>query len=144
MLAQSGVTESGCLFCRIASGDAPAQVVLAEADVVAFLDIRPLFPGHTLVIPRRHVQTLGELPPDLVEPLFAATRRLTVAVEAAVAADGSFVAVNNRVSQSVPHLHVHVVPRKFKDGLRGFMWPRHRYADDAAMAATADAIRAAL
>jgi histidine triad (HIT) family protein len=112
--------------------------------VVAFLDVRPLFPGHVLIIPKRHVETLGDLPAELVEPLFAATRRMTVAVEAAMGADGSFVAINNRVSQSVPHLHVHVVPRKRKDGLRGFMWPRQRYADDAAMATTAAAIRDAL
>ncbi len=125
-------------------GAAPAHVALDEPLVMGFLDIRPLFPGHVLVVPKRHVETLTDLPPELVEPLFGATRRVTAAVEAAMGADGSFIAVNNRVSQSVPHLHVHVVPRKRRDGLRGFMWPRQRYADDDAMAATAAAIRAAL
>ena len=138
------VKGAGCLFCQIAAGEVPAQLVLDEPGVVAFLDIRPLFPGHVLVIPRGHVETLTELDPDQVGPLFLAVRRVAAAVEAALGADGSFVAINNRVSQSVPHLHVHVVPRKRKDGLRGFMWPRQRYADEDAMAATADAIRAAL
>ena len=140
----SDTSAAACLFCQIRSGETPAHVVLDEPEVMAFLDIRPLFPGHVLVIPKRHVETLTDLPPQLVEPLFGATRRLTAAVEAAREADGSFVAINNRVSQSVPHLHVHVVPRKRRDGLRGFMWPRQRYADDDAMAATAAAIRAAL
>jgi histidine triad (HIT) family protein len=144
MLAQSGVVGTGCLFCQIEGGQMPAHVVLDEPEVVAFLDIRPLFPGHVLVVPKRHVETLIDLPAELVEPLFGATRRLSGAVEAAMAADGTFIAINNRVSQSVPHLHVHVVPRKRKDGLRGFMWPRQRYADDAAMAHTAGAIREAL
>ncbi len=122
------------LFCRaLVNHEVPAHIVLDEPEVLAFLDIRPLFPGHVLVMPKRHVETLSELPPDLVDPLFGATRRLAGAVEAAMEADGSFIAINNRVSQSVPHLHVHVVPRKRKDGLRGFMWPRQRYADDAAM-----------
>jgi histidine triad (HIT) family protein len=132
------------MFCQILHGEVPAHVVLDEPEVMGFLDIRPLFPGHVLVIPKQHVETLADLAPELVAPLFDATRRTTIAVEAAMQADGSFVAINNRVSQSVPHLHVHVVPRKRKDGLRGFMWPRQRYPDEAAMAATAGAIRAAL
>jgi histidine triad (HIT) family protein len=144
MLAQSDVVGTDCLFCRIIDGTAPAAVVLDEPEVVAFLDVRPLFPGHVLVAPRRHAETLTDLPEQLVEPLFRAVWRLTSAVERAMGADGSFVAVNNRVSQSVPHLHVHVVPRNRKDGLRGFMWPRLRYPDDEAMAATAEAIRQAL
>ncbi len=119
---------AGCLFCRIARGEEPAAVVLASPAVVAFLDHRPLFPGHCLVVPREHVETLGELPQHLTAPLFEAVSRLTRAVETALAADGSFVAVNNRVSQSVPHLHAHVVPRRRGDGLRGFFWPRGRYA----------------
>ena len=134
----------GCLFCQIVSGETAGHIVLDEPEVLAFLDIRPLFPGHVLTIPKRHYETLTDLPPPLVEPLFAAARRLAAAVEAAMGADGSFVAINNRVSQSVAHLHVHVVPRKRKDGLRGFMWPRHPYPDEAAAAATAGAIRAAL
>jgi histidine triad (HIT) family protein len=136
--------KTECAFCRIIGGETPAHVVLDEPGVLGFLDIRPLFPGHVLVVPKRHFETLTDLPAEMVEPLFGATRRATAAVEAAMGADGSFVAMNNRVSQSVPHLHVHVVPRKRKDGLRGFMWPRQRYSDEAAMATTARAIRDAL
>ena len=102
--------------------------MLESPAVVAFLDHRPLFPGHCLVVPREHVETLGELPSHLTAPLFDTVSRLARAVETALAADGSFVAVNNRVSQSVPHLHAHVVPRRRGDGLRGFFWPRGRYA----------------
>jgi histidine triad (HIT) family protein len=119
---------AGCLFCRIARGEEPAAVVLESPAVVAFLDHRPLFPGHCLVVPREHVETLGDLPPRLTAPLFETVSRLARAVETGLAADGSFVAVNNRVSQSVPHLHAHVVPRRRGDGLRGFFWPRGRYA----------------
>ena len=113
-------------------------------DVVAFLDLRPVFKGHVLVIPRRHVDTLTDLPPDLLVPLFGATQRIAAAVETGLQADGSFVAINNVVSQSEPHLHVHVVPRRRKDGLRGFFWPRQRYADDAERADYAARIAAAL
>lgn len=144
MLTQSGVDAAECLFCRIAAGDERGQVVLDEPDVVGFLDVRPLFPGHVLVVPRAHVETLVDLPAAGVGPLFGAVRRVAAAVEMAMAADGSFVALNNRVSQSVPHLHVHVVPRRRGDGLRGFMWPRQKYPDEAAMATTAGAIRSAL
>lgn len=118
-----------CLFCRIARGEAPGALVLQTRQVVAFLDHRPLFPGHCLVIPRLHVATLADLPDPLTGPLWKAARTLARAVEAALGADGSFVAVNNRVSQSVPHLHVHVVPRRRGDGLRGFFWPRGHYRD---------------
>ncbi|MDQ6614054.1 MAG: HIT family protein [Actinomycetota bacterium] len=135
---------TGCLFCQIAAGEAPAHITLDESGVMGFLDIRPLFPGHVIIIPKQHVQTVTDLPPELVEPVFTAVGRAAAAVEAAMGADGTFIAINNRVSQSVPHLHIHVVPRKRKDGLRGFMWPRQRYPDEAAMAATAGAIRAAL
>lgn len=144
MLAQSGVAATGCLFCQIVAGEVPAHVVADEAEVMGFLDIRPIFPGHVLLVPKPHWETLVDLPAGLVEPLFGATRRMAEAVEGAMGADGSFVAINNRVSQSVAHLHVHVVPRRRKDGLRGFMWPRQRYADDAAMAETAAAIRRSL
>jgi histidine triad (HIT) family protein len=136
------VTE--CVFCRIVAGDQPAQVVLDETDVVAFLDVRPVFPGHCLLVPREHHETLADVPPRLIEPLFAAAQRLARAVERGMDADGTFVAVNNRISQSVAHLHVHVVPRRRKDGLRGFFWPRQKYESDAAMAAAAAAVRAAL
>ncbi len=134
----------GCAFCEIVAGTEPAHVVLADEVVVAFLDRRPVFVGHVLVVPRSHVVTLVDLEPDAVGPLFERVRTVTAAVQRALGADGSFVAVNNVVSQSVPHLHVHVVPRRRKDGLRGFFWPRVRYRDDDEMAATAAAIRAAL
>jgi histidine triad (HIT) family protein len=133
-----------CVFCGIAKGDVPAHVVLEDDDVVAFLDTKPLFHGHVLVIPRAHVPTLAELAPASVEPLFARVRALSRAVPRALGAEGSFVAMNNVVSQSVPHLHVHVVPRTKGDGLRGFFWPRTKYATPADAAATATSIRAAL
>ena len=138
---------AGCLFCRIARGEERGAIVLESAPVVAFLDHRPLFPGHCLVVPREHAETLGDLPTPRIGPLFAAVSLLARAVEAALGADGSFVAVNNRVSQSVPHLHVHVVPRRRGDGLRGFFWPRGRYASAEEMEATrrriADAVAGA-
>lgn len=132
---------AGCRFCAIVAGEAPAQFVLDTPDIVAFLDHRPLFEGHTLVVPREHVETLRDLPPALRDRLFAATQAVAVAVQDATGSAGSFVAMNNVVSQSVPHAHVHVVPRNPKDGLRGFFWPRGRYEDDAAMARCAAAIR---
>jgi histidine triad (HIT) family protein len=133
-----------CLFCRIAQGQAPAARVLDTKTVMAFLDHRPLFPGHCLVIPREHVDTLGDLPGPLTAPLFEAAAAVARALEAGLGADGSFVAVNNRVSQSVPHLHVHVVPRRRGDGLRGFFWPRGRYESAAAMEETRARIAGAL
>ena len=133
-----------CVFCRIVAGETSAHVVLDEEKTMAFLDARPVFPGHCLLVPRAHHETLADLPPELIEPLFATAQRLARAVEAGMGADGTFVAINNRVSQSVPHLHVHVVPRRRKDGLRGFFWPRQKYESDDAMRAAADAVRAAL
>ena len=133
-----------CTFCAIVAGEIEAHIVLDTPEVVAFLDHRPLFEGHTLVVPRAHVETLRDLPPALRDELFAQTQALAAAVQDAMRAQGTFVAMNNVVSQSVPHAHVHVVPRNRKDGLRGFFWPRHKYADEAAMAACAEAIRAAL
>ena len=127
----------GCKFCQIIAGEIPAHFVLDTDEVVAFLDHRPLFRGHTLVLPRGHVETLADLPPDRVGPFFLQVQRVEAAVRTAMEAPGSFVAQNNVVSQSVPHLHVHVVPRRRKDGLRGFFWPRTRYASDAEMAAVA-------
>jgi histidine triad (HIT) family protein len=126
-------TAAGCLFCRIARAEEPGALVLETPTVVAFLDHRPLFPGHCLVIPREHVETVVDLPAALTAPLWDAVRVLARAVEGALGADGAFLAVNNRVSQSVPHLHVHVVPRRRGDGLRGFFWPRGRYAGPAEM-----------
>jgi histidine triad (HIT) family protein len=131
----------GCKFCQIVAGEIPAHFVLDTDEVVAFLDHRPLFPGHTLVLPRGHVETLADLPPDRVGPFFLQVQRVEAAVRTAMEAQGSFVAENNVVSQSVPHLHVHVVPRRRKDGLRGFFWPRTRYASDGEMAAVAAGIR---
>ncbi len=126
------------------AGDVPAFVVYESPETVAFLDRRPLFPGHTLVLPRRHYETLADIPPDLIEPLFGSVQKLSVAVPDAMGAEGSFVAMNNVVSQSVPHLHVHVVPRRRKDGLRGFFWPRQKYESEDRMAEVAAAIRDAL
>jgi len=134
----------GCLFCAIVAGDTGAHVVLADDGVIAFLDHRPVFPGHVLVVPRCHVETLLDLPAGLLEPYFAAVQRVTAAVQVGMQADGSFVAVNNVVSQSVPHLHVHVVPRRRRDGLRGFFWPRQRYRDEAEMTDVASRIRSAV
>jgi histidine triad (HIT) family protein len=118
-----------CGFCAIVAGD-PAFVVLDEPALMAFLDVRPVFKGHTLLVPREHVETLLDLPADLRDPFLEAVQRLAAVMETGLGAQGSFVAVNNRVSQSVPHLHAHVIPRTRGDGLRGFLWPRHRYADD--------------
>src|SRR3954471_221382 len=117
-----------CTFCAIVAGDVPAARVLDDELTVAFLDARPLFHGHTLLVPRAHVETLPDLPAADVEPFFQRAQRLSVAVRDAMEAEGSFVAINNVVSQSVPHLHVHVVPRTKGDGLRGFFWPRTAYA----------------
>ncbi len=133
-----------CVFCRIVAGETSAHVVLDEDTTMAFLDARPVFPGHCLLVPRAHHETLADLPADLLEPVFESAQRLARAVEAGMNVDGTFVAINNRVSQSVPHLHVHVVPRRRKDGLRGFFWPRQKYDSDEAMETVANAVRAAL
>jgi histidine triad (HIT) family protein len=133
-----------CLFCKIVAGDVPAQLVYEDATTVAFLDNRPLFAGHTLLVPRAHYETLADLPPEQVGPVFLMARRLARAMEDGLGAAGSFVALNNRISQSVPHLHVHVVPRQRKDGLRGFFWPRTKYGGDEEAAAVAAKLRASL
>ena len=133
-----------CLFCRIVSGELPATIVYEDDDSFAFLDHRPLFPGHTLLVPREHVETLGELPAKLVAPYFEAAQLLSRTVESAMEAEGTFVAMNNRVSQSVPHLHVHVVPRRKKDGLKGFFWPRTKYKSDEEMEEVKEKIANAL
>ena len=134
----------GCLFCRIVRGEAESHVVLDSGRTLAFLDARPLFPGHCLLVPKDHHETLADVPADLMAPLLADARLLCLAVERALGAEGSLVAVNNRVSQSVPHLHVHVVPRRKGDGLRGFFWPRSRYPDAQAAAAVQAAITSAI
>jgi len=142
--AEVHAAAAGCVFCAIAGGTHAAGFVLEEPDVVAFLDARPLFKGHVLVTPRAHVPTFLDLPGPQIGVLFGAVQRVARAVEAGLGADGTFVAMNNKVSQSVPHVHVHVVPRHQKDGLRGFFWPRARYADDAERDDYASRIRAAL
>ena len=133
-----------CTFCAIASAELDATIVHEDEETVAFLDRRPLFPGHVLLIPRIHCVTIEDLPAGLVAPLFATAQTLTGAVRRAMGAEGTFVALNNTVSQSVPHLHVHIVPRVRSDGLRGFFWPRNPYEDEAAMKAAGAAIRAEL
>jgi histidine triad (HIT) family protein len=138
------VPGDDCLFCAIVAGTAPGQIILDEPDVVAFLDIRPVFKGHTLVVPRDHIVTLPEVPTPLLTALFAAVQRCATAAVEALGAQGSWVAQNNVVSQAVPHVHVHVVPRTKGDGLRGFFWPRHKYASDAEMVEYAARLRAAL
>jgi histidine triad (HIT) family protein len=139
MVSHEGiVSHVDCVFCRIVAGEIPADFVLQETEVVAFLDARPVFPGHVLVIPREHHETLWDLPAELRNTLFEVTTRVSIAVRVATDSDGIFMANNNIVSQSVPHFHAHVVPRKRKDGLRGFFWPRGKYAqgEAATMAAS--------
>ena len=133
-----------CLFCRIATGAEHAHLVFEDELSVAFLDTRPLFPGHTLLVPRDHHEAIWDLPSEQVGPLFANARMLSSAVRAAMGSQGVFLAINNVVSQSVPHLHVHLAPRNRKDGLRGFFWPRRKYASDEEAAEVADRIRAVL
>ncbi len=135
--------DPACAFCRIVAGDEPAHEVLRDDVVVAFLDARPLFPGHVLVVPRPHHVTLPDLPVADVAPFFERVQALSVAVRDATGAQGTFVAMNNTVSQSVPHLHAHVVPRTKGDGLKGFFWPRTTYAGDDHAAEVAAAIAAA-
>ena len=118
-----------CLFCQIVSGEVQAEIVLDDEHVVGFLDHRPVFKGHTLLVTREHIDTLLELPDSLVVPLFTTAQRVAAVMTTALGAQGTFVAMNNVVSQSVPHLHIHVVPRTKGDGLRGFFWPRTKYKD---------------
>ena len=136
--------NAACIFCQIITGALPAEIVLDDGDCLAFLDQRPLFPGHTLLVPRRHAGDLTSLPDDLLAPLMLNARLLAQAMEAGLEADGSFIAINNKISQSVPHLHIHIVPRRAGDGLRGFFWPRQRYADASEMTRVADRLRAAV
>ncbi|MGH2983159.1 MAG: HIT family protein [Solirubrobacterales bacterium] len=133
-----------CPFCAIAGGAEAGHVVFEDELSLAFLDNRPLFPGHSLLIPREHVETLADLPDELLGPLFANARLLSRAIPEAMGKPGSFVALNNVVSQSVPHLHVHIVPRVPKDGLRGFFWPRGKYASEKQMRDTAATVRRAV
>src|SRR4051794_34161962 len=142
--AMPAAASDPCVFCAIIAGTTPASIVYADDDHVAFLDRRPLFEGHTLLVPREHVVTLADLPAPRVGPFFIVAQRLSIAVPQAMDAVGSFVAMNNIVSQSVAHLHCHVVPRNFKDGLRGFFWPRTKYVDDEARDAVAASIAGVL
>ena len=135
---------AGCVFCDVVDGRVTIAMVASTEHTLAFLDRSPLFFGHTLVVPRQHHETLSDLPVELLQPFFAEVQRISAAVERGLGAAGSFVAMNNKVSQSVPHLHVHVVPRNRKDGLRGFFWPRHRYRDDAHISEVTGALRDAL
>ena len=133
-----------CVFCDIVTGAVPAHVVHSDELTLAFLDVRPLFPGHTLLIPRDHIETLAAMPMDMLAPYFATAQLLSRAMEEVMGAEGSFVAMNNKISQSVPHLHAHIVPRRRKDGLRGFFWPRTKYESDEAMAEVAADLREGL
>jgi len=142
--ATATLTEPGCAFCAIIRGEVPAEIVYADELCVAFLDHHPLFYGHVLLAPREHVVTYAELPASAVGPFMLVGQRLERAVESAMTSDGSLMLINNVVSQSVPHLHLHVIPRKRKDGLRFWLGPRKRYGDDVTMAATGQQIRAAL
>jgi histidine triad (HIT) family protein len=139
-----GTAISDCVFCDIAAGQVPADIVLLDDEVVAFLDARPVFKGHVLIAPRAHVVTLPDLPPAQVGPFFLRAQLLSAVMPAALGCQGTFVALNNVVSQSVPHLHVHVVPRTRGDGLRGFFWPRQRYDSPEEAARYAERLRAAL
>jgi histidine triad (HIT) family protein len=138
------VADEDCAFCAIIAGGGDAHVVFEDEVSLAFLDNRPLFPGHVLLVPRAHYEAIWDLPDELVGPLFLNARLLAVAVRDATDSAGAFVAANNIVSQSVPHFHVHVVPRNRSDGLRGFFWPRRKYASEAEATAAAEAVRAAV
>jgi histidine triad (HIT) family protein len=133
-----------CRFCRIIGGELDAHVVFEDQWCLAFLDHRPLFPGHILLSPKQHVTTLTHLPAALIGPLFNSAKLLAKAVEVGLQAHGSFVAINNRISQSVPHLHIHIVPRHRKDGLKGFFWPRQPYRDEQHMVEVRNALCAAI
>ncbi len=134
--------DPGCTFCQIEQEALDGFIVLEGEMTVGFLDIHPLFPGHTLLIPRQHYETLADLPSELLAPMMADAQLLARAMVEGLGAEGSFVAINNRVSQSVPHLHIHVVPRTQKDGLRGFFWPRTQYEDEAHTRATQERLSA--
>jgi histidine triad (HIT) family protein len=132
-----------CVFCRIIRGEEQASLVFEDSLSLAFLDHRSLFLGHCLLVPKAHYETLADLPAPLVGPLFQNAQLLERAIEEGLEADGTFVAINNRVSQSVPHVHIHLVPRHRKDGLKGFFWPRQRYLDAAALRQVQETLREA-
>ncbi|MGH9582372.1 MAG: HIT family protein [Bryobacteraceae bacterium] len=134
------MAHSGCVFCKIATHELAADIVSEDADSIAFLDSHPLFPGHVLLCPRGHFETLADVPAADAGPMFLKTQLIARAVEAALGAEGTFIAINNRVSQTIPHLHIHIVPRRRRDGLRGFFWPRQNYKDESARQQVRDAI----
>ena len=136
--------EANCIFCKIIAGELPAPVVFEDESSLAFLDHRPVFPGHALLVPKIHCETLADLSSGMVGPFFKNAQLLSSAIEEGLKADGTFVAINNRVSQSVPHLHVHIVPRRRKDGLRGFFWPRNKYESDEQLLQIQQAIKSAV
>src|ERR1700730_8075052 len=143
MITQAPTYDENCAFCKIARDDDGFRV-FEDEQTIAFLDHRPLFPGHCLLIPKAHFETITDLPDSLVTPLFANVRMLSAAVALAMRAEGTFIAANNRVSQSVPHFHVHIVPRTKGDGLKGFFWPRRKYKSDEEVSATVNALHAAI
>jgi histidine triad (HIT) family protein len=143
MSEQSRTFDESCTFCKIVREDDGLRV-FEDEHTLAFLDHRPLFPGHCLVIPKAHLETINDLPNSLLAPFFSNVRMLSAAVERAMHAEGTFIAANNRVSQSVPHFHVHIVPRTKGDGLKGFFWPRHKYKSPDEISATVNALKAAI
>ena len=137
-------SNKNCIFCKIIRGELSGAIVFEDDHALAFLDHRPLFPGHCLLVPKTHYETLADLPADLLAPLFANAQLLARAVEIGLQAEGSFVAMNNRISQSVPHLHVHIVPRRKHDGLKGFFWPRQPYKNDTEISETKNLLKATI
>ena len=133
-----------CLFCKIANGTIPSLGVFEDEISFAFLDNKPLFPGHCLLVPKTHISTLQDMPADILAPLLGNVKLMSTAIEAAMNAEGSFVGINNRVSQSIPHLHIHIVPRNRGDGLKGFFWPRAKYSDEKTAQDVQQAIKAAV
>lgn len=133
-----------CLFCKIAKGEIQSHGVFEDDVSFAFLDNKPLFPGHCLLVPKQHISTLQDLPPGILGPLLGNVKLLSTAIEQAMKAEGSFIGINNRVSQSIPHMHIHVVPRNRGDGLKGFFWPRGKYPDEKSTLETREAIRSAV
>lgn len=132
---------NNCIFCKIINREAPATIIDEDENTITFLDIRPLFPGHCLVAPRNHIVTLPEIKDEQLQPLFNKVKQISKILPEALNAEGTFVAMNNIVSQSVPHLHVHIVPRSKGDGLKGFFWPRHGYKNEAHKIQVANAIK---
>jgi histidine triad (HIT) family protein len=143
MSMTSPAFDANCAFCKIIRTDDGVRV-FEDEHTIAFLDHRPLFPGHCLLIPKSHLETINDLPDSLLAAFFANVRMLSAAVELGMRAEGTFIAANNRVSQSVPHFHVHIVPRTKGDGLKGFFWPRRKYKNAGEIGSVSSALRAAI